>query len=89
MARTVASLLTLIELRGSVNENKGAARGRKMDLGYREKKGGVDISISIKGDDKSEELKEAVARSLQFLNRVSKKMLITGEMEKLILECRR
>jgi len=60
-----------------------------MDLGYREKKGGVDISISIKGDDKSEELKEAVARSLQFLNRVGKKMLITGEMEKLILECRR
>ena len=60
-----------------------------MDLGYREKKGGVDISISIKGDDKSEELKEAVARSLQFLNRVSKKMLITSEMEKLILECRR
>ena len=89
MARTAGSLLTLIELRGSANENKGAARGQNMDLGYREKKGGVDISISIKGDDKSEELKEAVARSLQFLNRVSKKMLITGEMEKLILECRR
>ena len=60
-----------------------------MDLGYREKKGGVDISISIKGDDHSDELREAVARSLQFLNGVSKKMLITPEMEKLIAECRR
>lgn len=60
-----------------------------MDLGYRDKKGGVDIFISIKGDDNSEELKEAVARSLQFLNSVSKKMLITPEMKKLIAECRR
>jgi len=60
-----------------------------MDLGYRDKKGGVDIFISIQGDDNSEELKEAVARSLQFLNSVSKKMLITPEMKKLIAECRR
>lgn len=60
-----------------------------MDLGYREKKGGVDIHISIQGDDNSDELREAVARSLQFLNGVSKKMLITPEMEKLIAEARR
>ena len=60
-----------------------------MDLGYREKKGGVEINITIKGDDHNDELREGIARSLQFLNGVSKKMLITPDMENLIAEARR